>query len=611
MSSLNPTVEAVTARISQRSQKSRQHYVERMKQTMESNPPRKRLSCGNIAHAVAACGEGEKELLANEIAPNIGITTAYNDMLSAHQPYKDYPDQIKAIATARGGSAQIAGGVPAMCDGVTQGQAGMELSLFSRDVVSMATAVGLSHNMFDANVFLGICDKIVPGMFIGALRFGHLPAAFIPSGPMHSGIPNKEKALQREKFAAGEIGRKEMLAVESASYHSSGTCTFYGTANSNQLLMDFFGVHMPGASFISPNTPLREAITQAAIEKVMALTYEGNTYRPLYEVVKAESLVNAVVGLLATGGSTNHTLHLVAMAAAAGLVLTWEDINELSDVVPLLTRIYPNGQADINHFHQAGGMSFLFRELRRGHLLNENVVNLMGEGLDSYELTPKLNDEGKLVWGETDEVSGDATVLAKIDKPFSDNGGLKLLEGNLGKSVIKISAVAEEHHVIEAPCRVFSSQSELKDAFDKGELFCDVIAVVRFQGPAANGMPELHKMTPLLGVAQGKGYKVALVTDGRMSGASGKVPAAIHLSPEAKLGGLIGKVKDGDILRLDAQAGELILKVSEEELASREQAQHVPETQNLGRDLFENMRAAVQPAELGGGFFITETHQDI
>nr|MBX2810072.1 phosphogluconate dehydratase [Cellvibrionaceae bacterium] len=506
MSQLHPVIAAVTQRIAARSETTRQQYLQRMQQTLADNPPRKRLSCGNVAHAVAACGEGEKQLLASEAAANLGITTAYNDMLSAHQPYKDYPDQIKASASTRGASAQIAGGVPAMCDGVTQGQAGMELSLFSRDVVAMATAVGLSHNMFDGNLFLGICDKIVPGMMIGALEFGHLPACFVPAGPMPSGLPNKEKAQAREKFAAGELDRSAMLAVESASYHSPGTCTFYGTANSNQLLMEFLGVHLAGASFVAPGTPLRAALTDAAVENLLAITEKGGHYRPLYAVVNEKSLVNAIVGLLATGGSTNHTLHLVAIARAAGLTLTWEDIDQLSAVVPLLTRIYPNGQADINHFHQAGGMGFLFRELRAVGLLNEDVVNIMGEGLAAYELQPGLNAQGQLEWTPVPEKSGDYTVLTTADKAFSSNGGLKLLQGNLGKGVIKVSAVDESRRIIEAPCKVYESQEALQQAFKDGELFQDMIAVVRFQGPAANGMPELHKMTPLLGVAQEKGF---------------------------------------------------------------------------------------------------------
>ncbi|MBX2808969.1 MAG: phosphogluconate dehydratase [Cellvibrionaceae bacterium] len=603
MSQQHPVIAAVTHAIAARSESTRQQYIQRMQQTRTDNPPRKRLSCGNIAHAVAACGESEKQLLTAESAANLGITTAYNDMLSAHQPYKDYPDQIKAAASAHGASAQIAGGVPAMCDGVTQGQAGMELSLFSRDVVAMATAVGLSHNMFDGNLFLGICDKIVPGMMIGALEFGHLPACFVPAGPMPSGLSNKEKALAREKFASGDIDRTQMLAVESASYHSPGTCTFYGTANSNQLLMEFLGVHLAGASFVAPGTPLRAALTDAAVAKLLAITDKGECYRPLYEVVNEKSLVNAIVGLLATGGSTNHTLHLVAIARAAGLVLTWEDIDELSAVVPLLARIYPNGQADINHFHQAGGMGFLFRELRTAGLLNEDVVNIMGEGLAAYELQPGLNAQGQLEWTDVPAESGDYTVLATVAKAFSSNGGLKLLQGNLGKGVIKVSAVDEAHRIIEAPCKVFESQEALQQAFKAGELFQDMIAVVRFQGPAANGMPELHKMTPLLGVAQEKGFKVALVTDGRMSGASGKVPAAIHLSPEAKLGGLIGKVRDGDVIRLDAQAGTLEVKLSDAELAARPAAPVPVITQNLGRYLFSGMRDNVNPAELGGGFF--------
>ena len=605
MATTNSVILAITERIAERSKTTRANYLERMRRALDDNPPRKRMSCGNIAHAVAACTTDDKQKLISETAPNLGIVTAYNDMLSAHQPYKDYPDHIKEVALAQGATAQIAGGVPAMCDGVTQGQPGMELSLFSRDVIAMATAVSLSHNMFDGNLFLGICDKIVPGMMIGALEFGHLPACFIPAGPMPTGLPNKEKGRARQQFASGEIDRTQMLAVESASYHSPGTCTFYGTANSNQMLMDFLGVHLPGASFVQPNTDLRKGLTTAAVQKL--LTVADGHRRPLCEVFTEKSLVNAVIGLLATGGSTNHTMHLVAMARAAGIHLTWDDIDELSSVIPLLARIYPNGQADVNDFHQAGGMSYLFYELRRAGLVNEDVVNIMGEGLEAYEKVPELNGKGEVEWNKTADTSGDYTIISTTDKPFAADGGLKLLKGNLGKAVIKTSAVNEEHRVVKAPCKVFESQDALTKAFEDGELFQDMIAVVRFQGPSVNGMPELHKMTPLLGTALDKGYKVALVTDGRMSGASGKVPAAIHVSPEANLGGMIGKVRDGDMMSVDAVNGTLELLVDEAELNAREAAALPVMPTTIGRQLFSGMRERAMPAENGAGFFDTQT----
>lgn len=601
---MNTTIEKVTRKIEQRSQDSRAEYLQRMRDTLEQNPPRKRLSCGNLAHAFAACGSDEKANIAARSGANLSITTAYNDMLSAHQPYKDYPDQIKTRARFRGATAQIAGGVPAMCDGVTQGQAGMEMSLFSRDVIAMATGISLSHNMFDANLFLGICDKIVPGMLMGALEFGHLPAVFVPSGPMPSGIANKEKAAERQKFAEGKIDASQMLAVESASYHSPGTCTFYGTANSNQVLMELFGLQLPGSSFIPPNSPLRAALTDAAVDAAIANTSYGQTYRPLYQVLTEKSLVNAIAALLATGGSTNHTLHLVAIARSAGIDLRWEDIDEISAVVPLLARIYPNGQADVNHFEAAGGLPFVVRELRRGGLLNEEVLSIAeavgaGKGLDAYQKKPQLDSTGKLHWVELEKSSGDTSILRSIESPFQANGGLKLLRGNLGKAVIKLSAVEPEHRLIEAPARVFESQEQLKQAFDAGELFTDFVAVVRFQGPAANGMPELHKMTPLLGVCQDRGHRVALVTDGRMSGASGKVPAAIHLSPEALCGGLIGKIQDGDLIQLDADRGELQIKLSDAELEARATTARPSQTNNLGRPMFSKYRQIVGIAEKG------------
>jgi len=600
---IDSTVRNVTDSIVKRSQQTRDDYLARMESTRRENPPRKRLSCGNLAHAFAACSDADKAKITAADAPNLGIITAYNDMLSAHQPYKDYPDLIKAVAHANGATAQVAGGVPAMCDGVTQGQPGMELSLFSREIVAMATAVGLTHNMFDGNVFLGVCDKIVPGLLIGALAFGHVPSVFIPAGPMPSGITNKEKAMQRQKYVAGEIDEKQLLAVESASYHSAGTCTFYGTANTNQLVMEFLGLHVPGSSFVNPGDPLRPKLTEYAIQQLLGLTEQSGNYTPLYQMVTPESVVNAVVGLLATGGSTNHTLHLVAMAQAAGIQLTWQDMDQLSDVVPLLARVYPNGQADINNFHQAGGMAFLFHQLRKKGLLHENVTTIMGSGLDAYECCPVPDADGQIRWSDPVADSGDLSVLSPIDKPFASNGGLKVLQGNLGQAVIKVSAVAEEHRQVQAPCVVFDSQEQLKGAFDNGELNKDFIAVVRFQGPAANGMPELHKMTPLLGVLQDKGFKVALVTDGRMSGASGKVPAAIHLSPEAIKGGFINRLKTGDVLALDAVKGTLEVLLEQSELAQRLAANPPYEPQTLGRNLFAAIRSSVSVAEEGASIF--------
>lgn len=601
---MNITVEAVTARIIERSRKLRSAYLGAMRATMEHNPPKRRLSCGNLAHAYAACNEGDKNTIRLMQSANISITTAYNDMLSAHQPYEHYPEFIKEVARAMGCTAQVAGGVPAMCDGVTQGQAGMELSLFSREVVAMATAVGLTHNMFDGNLFLGICDKIVPGMVIGALQFGHLPAVFVPGGPMPSGIPNKEKAKVRQQYAAGEVGEDKLLEIETKSYHSPGTCTFYGTANSNQMLVEMLGVQLAGSSFVEPGSPLRRALTQAAVEKLIACTSTAGKYRPLYEVITEKSIVNAVVGLLSTGGSTNHTLHLVAMARAAGIILIWEDMDELSRVVPLLARVYPNGEADVNQFHAAGGMSYLVHELRRGGLLNEDVVTVMGgEGLADYEKAPVLNEKGDAVWETPVSSSSNTEVLRNVEKPFSPEGGLRLMQGNLGQGVIKVSAVAPQNRVVEAPCVVFETQEALIDAFKRGELDRDFVAVVRFQGPAANGMPELHKMTPPLGLLQDRGHKVALVTDGRMSGASGKVPAAIHISPEACKGGFLNKLKTGDVIRFDAEQGVLEALVDPAEFAARPAASLNRETQNLGRNLFGGFRDLAGPSEEGASVF--------
>ena len=600
---MNTVIQAVTARIIERSKHLRQPYIAAMKRTMDEQPPKKRLSCGNLAHAYAACSGEDKNTIRLMQSANISITTAYNDMLSAHQPYETYPDLIKATARAMGSTAQIAGGVPAMCDGVTQGLAGMELSLFSREIVAMSAAVGLSHNMFDGNAFLGVCDKIVPGMVIAAATFGHLPAVFIPAGPMSSGISNKEKAKVRQQYAAGEVDDERLLEVESKSYHSPGTCTFYGTANSNQMLVEMLGVQLPGSSFVAPNDPLRDPLTRAAIERLIQSTLVAGKYTPIYEVLTEESYVNAVVGLLATGGSTNHTMHLVAMARASGIILTWEDMDELSRAVPLIARVYPNGEADVNRFHEVGGMAYLIKELRLAGMLNENVKNIMGEGLDSYEKIPSLDEKGNAVWVERAGDSKDDTVLRPASAPFDTEGGLRLLSGNLGQGVIKISAVAPEFRVLEAPCIVFDSQDDVIAAFKRGELERDFIAVVRFQGPRANGMPELHKMTPPLGLLQDRGFKVALVTDGRMSGASGKVPSAIHMSPEALYGGLLAKVQTGDVIYFDAEAGVVELKVSDEVLASRDVAMQPTQTHDLGRNLFGGFRLLADRSQDGASVF--------
>lgn len=604
---MNSVIEHVTERIKARSRLSRQNYVDAMKATMDNNPPKKRLSCGNLAHAYAACSSGEKQTISLMQSANLSITTSFNDMLSAHQPFELYPNIIKAEARSLGSTAQVAGGVPAMCDGVTQGQPGMELSLFSRDVVAMATAVGLTHNMFDGNMFLGVCDKIVPGLLIGALQFGHIPAVFVPAGPMPTGIPNKEKARVRQQYAAGEVGEETLLEAESASYHSPGTCTFYGTANTNQMMVEMLGVQMAGASFVQPNDPLRDALTKKAVHKLIQITQPSGNYRPLYEVVTPESIVNSVVGLLATGGSTNHTMHIVAIAKAAGVDLTWEDMDELSKAVPLLARVYPNGEADVNQFQSAGGMAYIVKELRRASLLNENVVSIMGEGLDHYELEPSLDANNDAHWEKRIGDSRDTAVLRPSDAPFSEEGGLRVLQGNLGEGVIKISAVAKENRTIEAECIVFESQYELMEAFERGELEKDFIAVVRFQGPSANGMPELHKMTPPLGLLQDRGFKVALVTDGRMSGASGKVPAAIHMFPEAKHGGPLSQVQSGDRMLFDAESGVVQVLVDQAEFEARPKAQENPESQNLGRNLFSGLRTLAGESGQGASVFDFKT----
>jgi phosphogluconate dehydratase len=599
---MHPVVEEVTENLRSRSKLTRQAYLDHCKRTRDDTPPKRTLSCGNVAHGYAACSDTEKQLIAGMEAPNIGIINAYNDMLSAHQPLADYPAMIKKLALQLGATAQVASGVPAMCDGVTQGQPGMELSLFSRDVVAMATAIGLSHNLFDAALCLGICDKIVPGMLIGALQFGHLPTAFIGSGPMATGIPNKEKAAVRQQYAEGKADEAALLAVESASYHSAGTCTFYGTANTNQVMMEILGVQLPGSSFLHPDDPLRPALTKRTVEQLVQPAAITQTRR-LCDVVTEASLVNAVIAILATGGSTNHTLHLLAIAHAAGIDLTWDDMDKLSRAVPLLARVYPNGSADINDFQAAGGTAFIVQELRSGGLLNEDVVTLLGSGLEAYAHRPTFDNEQNVQWVDAVAESRRMDVVRPVTNPFAPEGGLRSLAGNLGNCVIKTSAVEDAHQSVTAPCRVFESQEALKAAFDAGELDRDVVAVVRFQGPGANGMPELHKMTPYLGVLQDRGFKVALVTDGRMSGASGKVPAAIHLSPEAIEGGTIGRLQDGDVIELDAHKGQLNVLLPREELEARPLAQLTPQEHTLGRNLFDVFRKNVSKSTRGASVF--------
>ena len=603
--SASKAIEAITGRIVERSRPHREAYLARIDAAIGAGVHRSTLSCGNLAHGFAACGAHDKQVLTGDRVPNLGIITAYNDMLSAHQPFETFPRLIKDAAREAGGVAQVAGGVPAMCDGVTQGMPGMDLSLFSRDVIAMSAAIGLSHNMFDAAVYLGVCDKIVPGLLIAALTFGHLPAVFIPAGPMTSGLPNDEKARTRQLYAEGKIGRAELLEAESKSYHGPGTCTFYGTANSNQMLMEIMGLHMPGASFINPGTPLRDALTREATKRALGITALGNEFTPVGRMIDERSIVNGVVGLHATGGSTNHTIHLIAMAAAAGIRLTWHDISDLSDVVPLLARVYPNGLADVNHFHAAGGMGFLIRELLDAGYLHEDVRTVWGEGLRPYAIEPHLADDGGVSRRPAPLDSGDDKVLTTARKPFQPTGGLKVLKGNLGSAIVKTSAVKPENRLVEAPAIVFHSQDEINAAFKAGELDCDFVAVVRFQGPKANGMPELHRLTTVLGVLQDRGRKVALVTDGRMSGASGKVPAAIHVTPEALDGGMIGRVETGDMVRLDAESGTLEVLVEDGVLAARAPA--VPDLSanghGFGRELFAGMRALALRADAGASAF--------
>ena len=601
---LHARVGEITERIMRRSHDARSRYLERIAAAADRFPHRRRLGCANQAHGFAACTPGDKTMLRQGDGPSLGIVTAYNDMLSAHEPYERYPDIIRAAARDAGGVAMVAGGVPAMCDGITQGEAGMELSLFSRDTIALATAIALSHQTFDAAVFLGICDKIVPGLVIGALSFGHLPAVFIPAGPMPSGLPNNEKAKVRQLFAEGKVGRDALLEAESLSYHTAGTCTFYGTANTNQMLMEIMGLHLPGASFVNPGTPMREALTRAATARALSITALGDQYTPIGEMLDERAFVNGIVGLHATGGSTNHTLHLLAMAAAAGVHIGWDDLSDLAEVVPLMARVYPNGNADVNHFHAAGGMALVIRELLAAGLLHRDVKTVRGTGLEGYTEEPWLAD-GTLGWREGPVHSGDVAVLRGVAEPFDATGGLALLEGNLGRAVIKVSAITPERHVIEAPARVFHSQEALQETFRAGLLGGDFVAVVRFQGPKANGMPELHKLMPPLGVLQDRGQKIALVTDGRLSGASGKVPAAIHVTPEAVEGGPIAKIRDGDLVRVDADSGTLEVLVDPAEWDARTpvttplEASHI----GVGRELFACFRASVGPADEGASIF--------
>ncbi|AOR58219.1 phosphogluconate dehydratase [Pectobacterium parmentieri] len=597
---MNPIVARVTQNILSRSQAERSRYLARIALAKNKTVHRSELACGNLAHGFAACSPEDKADLKNMIKSNIGIITSYNDMLSAHQPYERYPELIKKALHAIGAVGQVAGGVPAMCDGVTQGQDGMELSLFSRDLIAMSAAIGLSHNMFDGALFLGVCDKIVPGLFIAALSFGHLPAVFVPAGPMRTGISNKEKVRIRQLYAEGKVGRDALLESEASAYHGAGTCTFYGTANSNQMVMEIMGLHLPGSSFIYPDIPLRDVLTEAAARQVTRMTESAGDYLPVGKLVDEKVIVNGIVALLATGGSTNHTMHLVAMAKAAGFTVTWDDFSELSEVVPLLCRIYPNGPGDINYFQAAGGVSLLVRELLRGGLLHEDVHTVAGFGLHRYTQEPFL-EEGKLVYREGPQISLDADVIATLEAPFAKHGGTKVLSGNLGRAVMKTSAVPSERQTIVAPAVVFNDQNDVDAAFKAGRLDNDCVVVVRYQGPRAIGMPELHKLMPPLGVLMDKGINIALVTDGRLSGASGKVPAAIHVTPEAYVGGLLAKVQDGDMIRVDGISGEISLLVDEAELAQRHpeqpdlSASHV----GMGRELFTALRENITGAEQG------------
>ena len=599
--SIHATLKSVTDRIVARSATSRGQYMARMKAAQTKGPSRGHLSCSGQAHAFAAAGEDQNEL-ATGIGGNLGIVTAFNDMLSAHQPFEHFPAVMREAARSVGGTAQVAGGVPAMCDGVTQGEAGMELSLFSRDLIAMAAGIALSHNTFDAATYLGVCDKIVPGLVIGAQAFGHLPAVFVSAGPMTSGLANDDKAMVRQKFAAGEVGRDALMEAEMAAYHGPGTCTFYGTANTNQMLMEFMGLHLPGSSFVAPNTEMRAALTAEGAKRALSLSALGDNYTPVCEILDEKAYVNGIVGLMATGGSTNLLIHLVAMARAGGIILDWEDFSEISDLVPLLARVYPNGLADVNHFHAAGGLGYLIGELLRGGLLHPDTKTVAGVGLHNYTQEPFM-ENGELVWREGTSVSLNAKIISTLEEPFQETGGLKRLTGSLGTGVMKISAVAPEHRVIEAPARVFHGQDEVKAAFKAGEFTGDTIVVVRFQGPKANGMPELHSLTPMLAILQGQGKKVALVTDGRMSGASGKVPAAIHVCPEALDGGPIAYINDGDMLRVDAVEGTLAILTEGALERAPAQVDLTANQSGTGREMFEVFRSAVGPAEAGASVF--------
>ncbi|MEJ7927925.1 phosphogluconate dehydratase [Sphingobium sp. AN641] len=597
MTDLHPVIARVTDRIIARSAPRRRQYLDLIERGRDAGTNRDQLSCGNLAHAFAASGEDKPAIRAGQ-AMNIGIVTAYNDMLSAHQPYGRYPEAIKIAAREVGATAQVAGGVPAMCDGVTQGQAGMDLSLFSRDTIALATAIALSHAMFEGNLMLGICDKIVPGLLIGALRFGHLPTILIPAGPMPSGLANKEKVRIRQLYAQGKVGTAELLEAESASYHGAGTCTFYGTANSNQMMMEVMGLHMPGAAFVNPGTKLRGELTRAAVHRVAAIGWDGDDYRPLGHCIDEKAIVNAIIGLMATGGSTNHAIHIPAIARAAGISVDWTDFAELSDVTPLLARVYPNGSGDVNHFHTAGGMAWIIRELLGNGLLHRDIMTVARADLTDYGKEPVLEDEA-LQWRDVPQTTRDDTMLRPVSSPFSADGGMRLLSGNLGRCVMKVSAVDPARWTIEAPARIFQTQDDVLRAFKAGELEQDVVVVVRFQGPRANGMPELHKLTPALGVLQDKGLRVALLTDGRMSGASGKVPAAIHMSPEALGGGPIARLRDGDMVRICAAEGMVEALVDATEWAARDPAPPPPPPYDTGRELFALFRHHSDLAEAG------------
>ena len=604
MKPLHPKLKEITDRIIERSRPTREVYLNRIRALKQQGKvERDQLGCSNLAHGYASMPKTIKIEMQKSDVPNIGMISAYNDMVSAHQPFKDFPDWIKDEAQKFGATAQVAGGTPAMCDGITQGYEGMELSLFSRDVIAMSTAVGLSHQMFDGALFFGVCDKIVPGLMIGALSCGHIPALFVPAGPMQSGIGNKEKARTRQLFAEGKVGREALLASEMGSYHSPGTCTFYGTANSNQMMMEFMGVHLPAAAFFNPYTPMREALTRHAAAH-MAQNLRSGSLKPIGEMLSEKSFINAIIGLMATGGSTNHTMHLVAMARAAGVILNWDDFDEISSIIPLLIRVYPNGQADVNHFAAAGGLPFVIRELRENGLLHDDVDTVIGHGMAAYTQEPFL-DNGKLVWKDATKKSLNEDILRTYDNPFSPDGGLKLMKGNIGRGVIKVSAVREGCRIIEAPAIVFNDQREVLAAFERGELERDFVCVVRYQGPRANGMPELHKLTPPLGILQDRGFKVALLTDGRMSGASGKVPASIHMTPEALMGGNIAKIRTGDLIRFDSVTGELNVLINEAEWNAREveRIDLSANQQGCGRELFANFRSMTSSAETGAMSF--------